>query len=268
VIPEIRFLIYQAWMERRPVIPADRLTDMAVAAAKDADLEKSVRRLGRLAMRSQAAIDRQVRRKEQVDSRVLLVTDAILAETLRRVRLVRPDSDPAALEKQLKKLRRMRYKRKEAEALAGDLLALTPAGDFTPRHRRQKSRRPGPFWRRLLKVRPEALARDAASAMRISDPALRHVRLLWLAQRGRSEVKRQDGRATGVDQRLLVVTHGVLVESMRQARSVYSSAGTSRYEMSSPFEDMLAELQPHAYDQDEGERFATELANIPLNELE
>lgn len=37
--------------------------------------------------------------------------------------------------------------------------------------------------------------------------------------------------------------------------------------MSTPFEDMLAELQTLAYDQNEGERFATELANIPLHEL-
>jgi hypothetical protein len=267
VIPEIRFFIYFLWLERRPAIPADRLADMAVAAAKDADLEESVRRLLRLAMRSQAAIDRQVQRKEQIDSRALLVTDAILTETLRRVRLVRPDSDPAALEKQLKDLRKMRYRRKEADALAGELMALAPAGDFTPRRRRPRHRRPGPLWRRVFKVHAEALARDAASAMKIGDPALRHVRLLWLAQRGRSEVKRQIGRPKGVDHRLLVVTHGVLVESMRQTRSMYSSAGL-RAETSEPFEDMLVELQTLAYDQDEGERFATELANIPRNELE
>jgi hypothetical protein len=267
LIPAIRFFVHLAWLERRPAIPADRLADMAIAAAKDADLEKSVRRLGRLALRSQAAIDRQVRRKEQIDRRVLVVTDAILAETLRRVRLVRPDTDPAVLVEQLKQLRKMRYKRAEAEALAGELLTLAPAGDFLPKRHRPNRRRRGPFWRRVFKVRPEALARDAASAVKIRDPALRHVRLLWLAQRGRSEVDRQVGRAKGVDQRLLVVTHGVLVASMRQARVIYSSAGTSGGEMSTPFEDMLAELQTLAYDQNEGERFATELANIPLHEL-
>lgn len=269
MIPEIRFLIYLAWLERRPAIPADRLAEMAVAAATDADFAESARRLGRLVMRSQVAIDRQMRRKEQIDSRALVVTDAILTETLRRVRLVRPDADLAAMEDQLTKLRKMRYRQKEAGVLAGELMALAPPGDITPRRRGPRPRRARPFWRRLFKVRPEALARDAASAVKLRDPALRHVRLLWLAQRGRSEVKRQVRRRREVDQRLLVVTHGVMVESMRQTRSFYSASGISGDEILEPFEDMLAELQTFClYDQAEGERFAAELANIPLNELE
>jgi hypothetical protein len=123
---------------------------MARAAARDSDLEKSVRRLGRLHMRSQAAIDRQVRRKEQIDSQALLVTDAVLTETIRRVRLVRPDADLSPLEKELKRLRTMRYKRKEADAFSRDLRALAPEGDMS----------------RGARARPNTLAASSAGCSR------------------------------------------------------------------------------------------------------
>jgi hypothetical protein len=215
-------------------------------------------------MRSQAAIDRQVRRKEQIDSQALLVTDAILTETIRRVRLVRPDADLSPLVKELKTLRTMRYKRRDAEAFSRDLLELAPEGDYVPR-RPRPTRYRRRLVRRVFKVRPEALAEDAAAAVRIHDRALRQVRLMWLAERGRSEVKRQVGRGKGVDERLLVVTHAVLLESMRQTRSLNSSIGTPADDIVEPFEDMLAELQTLAYDHDEAERLATELANAPFD---
>lgn len=69
MISWIRFFFYAGRVWRQPPIPAERLVDSAFAAAKDRRLERSVKRLGRLGIRSQAAIDGQIRRKEPVDRR-------------------------------------------------------------------------------------------------------------------------------------------------------------------------------------------------------
>ena len=264
MIPAIRFLFGYWRLRRRPPIPAERLAELARTAAAHPDLEESVRRLGRLAYRSGIAVDGQVGRHESVDPRVALVTDAITTEVIRRVRIVRPDDDPSPLKDQLKDLRKHRYKRKEAAAFADELRSMAPTGDYVPKRRRRRRpcrRRPltGTF-RRLFKVRAEALADDAATAVQGGDPVVRSIRLLWLARRGHAEIERQLARGRGVNERLLIVTHGVYVEAMRQERYRRSRAGVAAAESSDPYEEQFAELQALDYDHEEAERFAARLA--------
>ena len=145
---------------------------------RHATIDRSLRLLGLgagvlepVATDAQGAIDvtdlgRVLARRPAGPTIVCLQAGNVWTETLRRVRLVRPDADPSALEKDLKSLRKMRYKRKEAEALAAELMALAPAGDFTPKPRRPGRRRRGPLFRRSVST-------AAASTVMASDMVIR-----------------------------------------------------------------------------------------------
>ena len=112
------------WRFKRPLFAnPSRITDAATAAAKQPDPRDSLKQLILLNERTQARIHRQLRRKRPVDDRLLIVTDAILTEVVRRTK-ARTDLPPDLRDvypKDLRELRKMRYNRKAAANLAEEL---------------------------------------------------------------------------------------------------------------------------------------------------
>jgi|GEM_PF-6428672 len=246
------FFARHGWLSQRPPLPPERLASRARAAAGYRNPKASLARLARLWLRSQTAIDGQVRRRLPVDPQVLALADGIVTECLRRVGLYRPEADLAPLERARRELRRMRFPRKDAARFAEELRDLTPSGP-PPAFR---TRTPGP---RLLPWRPrrenpEVLARRARSIARGQDQALRGVRLLRLATLGDIAVKRRQARGETVDERLLEVVHGVIVEATRRCGAFDLSVEV--------LEGQLADILALSYDHEAGERFAAELAEI------
>ncbi|HEX7277347.1 MAG TPA: hypothetical protein VF244_08230, partial [Acidimicrobiales bacterium] len=75
-----------------------------------------------------------------------------------------------------------------------------------------------------------------------------------LAVRCHMAIDAQRARGETVDERLLVVTHGVIVEGMRRGRAAGITVET--------LEEYAAEIDDLPYDREEGERYAAELASI------
>jgi len=252
VIRGLLFLLRLAWWRRQPVPPADVLAERARAAAGRGSPKTSLRRLAKLWWRVDVSVDRQVDRKLSVDPQVLALCDAMLSECLRRRRLYSLDEDANRLEQTLREFRRLRYKRKDAERFAAELQELTPAG--SPPVVRKRPPRPRRLPWRPRRENPDRLARKAAAAERGDDAGLRSIRLLRVAVRAHVAVKRQQARRETVDERLLVVTHGVIVEAARRGRAFGLSADD--------LDERLAEILLLPYDHEEAERYAAELGRI------
>jgi hypothetical protein len=78
--------------------------------------------------------------------------------------------------------------------------------------------------------------------------------MLRVATQCHMAVTAQQARGEPVDERLLVVTHGVIVEAMRRGRAFGLSVDV--------LEEQMAHIEALSYDREEAERFATELSDI------
>lgn len=231
---------------------ADRVAERARAAAGHPDPRTSLARLAKLGLRNQAAVNRQVRRKLPLDPQFLALTDAIVSESLRRVRLYRPDTDTAPLDRAVRDLRRLRYKHKDAERFGAELRELTPPGTPPAVRTRAPRRRRLPW--RPRRENPKVLSRRAASIARGQDAGLRSIRMLQVATQCHIAVTAQQARGEPVDEKLLVVAHGVIVEAMRRGRAFGLSVEV--------LEEQMAHIEGLSYDLAEAERFAAELSAI------
>jgi len=114
--------------------------------------------------------------------------------------------------------------------------------------------------RRQGAIDSELVARRALAATQLSEPMARIAALLRLASRNHAalSILLRDGRI--IDDRVLEVLHGILIETKRQAGNIGSSMNWPPVEVSEILDLWLSELDSLDYDRDKASRYAQQLA--------